>query len=53
MEERELELDKVLENYEIYVLDLCEIRKFGEAIIGKSNGDIFSYIGETKGQRGV
>ena len=31
-EEKELELDNELENYAIDVLDLCEIRKFGEEI---------------------
>mgnify|MGYP000085366695 CR=1 FL=1 len=34
-------------------LGLSEIRKHGEAIIEKPDGDIFNYIGETKGQKGV
>ena len=40
MEERELELDNALENYLIDLLGLCEITKFGEAIIEKPNRDI-------------
>ena len=35
------------------IIGLCEIRRLGEAIIEKDNGDIFCYKGETKGQRGV
>jgi hypothetical protein len=34
-------------------LDLGEVRKHREAIIEKPDGDIISYIGETKGQYGV
>ena len=35
------------------VIGLSEIRKMGECIIKKENGNIFSHIGETKGQKGV
>lgn len=35
------------------VIGLCEVRKEGEAIIEKSNGNVLSYIGQTKGQKGV
>ena len=32
---------------------MCEIRRSGEAIVDRHNGDIFCYKGQTKGQRGV
>ena len=52
-EEREEELNIALENVHYDIIGLCEIRRLGEAIIEKDNGDIFCYKGETKGQRGV
>lgn len=51
--EREIELEHAIENIHYDIIGLCEIRKTGEAIIEKKNGDLFSYIGETKGQKGV
>ena len=35
------------------ILGLSEVRRLGEVITEKENGDIFSYMGETKGQKGV
>jgi exonuclease III len=35
------------------ILGLSEVRKHGEAIVEKPDGDILSYTGETKGQYGV
>ena len=52
-EEREIELNNALQNMKVDILGLSEVRRFGEAIIEKQNGDMFSYIGETKGQKGV
>lgn len=51
--EREEELDHALKEIKFDVLGLSEIRRTGEAIIEKQNGDLFYYIGTTPGQRGV
>ena len=51
--EREEELNIALEDVLYDIIGLCEVRRLGEAIIEKDNGDIFCYKGETKGQRGV
>lgn len=52
-EEREEELNYALKNINCDILGLCEIRRMGETIIEKNNGDLFCYIGQTKGQKGV
>ena len=46
-------LDNALTNFVIDILGLSEVRRLGEAIKRKKTGDIFSYIGETRGQKGV
>ncbi|GLG93023.1 Protein of unknown function [Gryllus bimaculatus] len=46
--ESEYELEKALSEVNYDVVDLCEIRKCGDAIIEKANGDIFLYIETTK-----
>ena len=43
-EKWEIELNNALQNMEVDILGLSEVRRFGEAIIEKQNGDIFSYI---------
>ena len=35
------------------ILALSEVRRFGEGITEKQNGDIISYIGEKKGGKGL
>lgn len=51
--EKELELENAIRDLKYDVLGISEMRKYGEAIIERTNGDILSYIGETKGQKGV
>ena len=52
-QEREEELEKALIGINYDVIGLCEIRRQGEAIIEKENGNLITYIGNTKGQRGT
>lgn len=52
-EEREVELENALEHVNYDILGLSEVRRTGEAIIEKRNGDIFYYKGTTLGQKRV
>ena len=51
--EREIELDYALEDTKFDVIGLSEIRRTGESIIEKENGNLLSYVGQTRGQKGV
>ena len=52
-EERDEELNYALQSITWDILGVCEIRRLGESIIEKNNGNLFCYIGQTKGQKGV
>ena len=52
-EEREIELENALKEIKYSIIGLSEVRKIGENIIEKTNGDILYYVGKTKGQKGV
>ena len=52
-EEREEELERALRETKIDILGICEVRKLGEAITERENGDLFHYKGETAGHKGV
>ena len=51
--EREVELDNALSEIKFSIIGLSEVRKQGENIIEKENGNILYYMGQTKGQKGV
>jgi exonuclease III len=51
--EREIELDNALKEIKSSITGLSEVRKLGEGIIEKTNGNVLCYIGKTKGQKGV
>jgi exonuclease III len=51
--ERETELENALEGIKFNVLGLCELRKEGENIIERANGNILYYYGKAGGQKGV
>ena len=51
--EREVELDNALTQIKFSILGLSELRKLGENIVEKVNGNILYFIGKTKGQKGV
>ena len=51
--EREVELEHALEEIKFDVLGLSEVRKVGEDILEKKNGDIWYHMGTTPGQKGV
>ncbi len=52
-EERLYELEKALENVKWDILGISEVRRVGENLIKRTNGNIFYYYGKTKGFRGV
>ena len=52
-EEKETELHNALHQIKYDILGLSEVRRMGEAIIEKMDGDLYCYKGETRGQRGV
>ena len=47
------ELEIAMKDKSYDIVGLSEIRRVGEAVLEKQNGDLFSFVGETKGQRGV
>lgn len=51
--EREIELEQALQEIKVDILGLSEIRKSGEDIIERTNGDIWYHLGTTPGQKGV
>lgn len=51
--EKEWELDNALREIKFDIIGLGEIRKLGENIVEKRNGNLLYYIGKTKGQKGV
>lgn len=52
--ERQLiQLQNALNNIKWDILGVSEVRRMGEEIIELQNGDIFSYVGQTKGLYGV
>ena len=51
LEEREIELDSALEEIKFSIIGLSEVRKEGENIIEKTNGNILYHFRETKGQK--
>jgi hypothetical protein len=48
-----MELENALEGIRFNVLGLCELRKEGENIIERENGNILYYYGKAGGQKGV
>lgn len=52
-EERIYELEKATENIKWDVLGLAEVRRTGEQLIKRTNGNLLYYYGTTKGYRGV
>ena len=52
-EERMVELEMALEERNEDIIGLSEIRKIGEQIITRENGNLFYYLGENKGRNGV
>lgn len=52
-ENKRVELDEALKEIKWDIIGLAETRLYGEKIIEKENGDLFCYIGKTKGLYGV
>lgn len=52
-EGRVLELEHALDNLKFDILGLSEIRREGESIVKRKNGNILFYYGNTKGHKGV
>ena len=52
-EESEVELVHALEEIKSDILGLSKVRRMGEAIVEKENGDLWCHKGETPSQRGV
>ena len=53
MEDREFELDNALKEHDYNVLGLSKLRRKGESIIERIDGDILCYKGIDGGQKGV
>ena len=51
--ESEVDLAYALEEMQFDILGLSEVRRMGEAIVEKENGDLWCHKEETSGQRGV
>jgi len=52
-EERVVEFEHVFENISFDVVGLLEIRREGEHIVRRRNGNVWYYFGQSKGHRGV
>ncbi len=52
-EERLVELETALTERQIDIIGISEIKRKGEQIIQRKNGNMFYYFGSTKGYRGV
>jgi exonuclease III len=52
-EERMCEFENALEKINWEIVGLSEVRRIGENLIKRKNGNYFYYFGETKGYRGV
>jgi len=52
-EGRLIELENTFKNGEIGTLGLSEIRREGEQLLKRHDGNVFYYYGHTKGFRGV
>ena len=52
-EEKLVEMEYILNELKWDIICLSEVRRYGENLIRRKNGNWFYYIGETRGYRGV
>ena len=52
-EDRVIELENALQKIKWGIVGLSEVRKEGENLVKRKNGNYFYYFGETKGQKGI
>lgn len=52
-EERVIEFENALQKINWNIVGLSEVRREGENLVRRKNGNYFYYFGETKGQKGI